>query len=168
MHEPRQVHALEKRDRKSTSSYCTYHEENLVTWQSKGQNVIPCSSVESEYEAMDLVPFLRVESSWASSFLLLSLSLSLPQWSMQIKQEVENCLDTSKSEKMGPMEANVRRFEPTNSTAIPGPSRSTAVSISLVHSNSPSIPSSNRAIGGKFISNVFGGCGTRGKPCLLP
>ena len=74
MHEPRLVHALEKRDRKSTSSYCTYLEENLVTRQGKGQNVIPCSSVE--YEAMDLVPFLRVESSWASSFLLLSLSLS--------------------------------------------------------------------------------------------
>lgn len=38
--------------RKSTSGYCTYVWGNLVTWRSKKQNVVACSSVEAKYQAM--------------------------------------------------------------------------------------------------------------------
>ncbi|KAL0286146.1 UNVERIFIED_CONTAM: Retrovirus-related Pol polyprotein from transposon RE2 [Sesamum angustifolium] len=41
-----------KDDRKSTSGYCTYVGENLVTWRSKKQNTVARSSVEAEYRAM--------------------------------------------------------------------------------------------------------------------
>ena len=39
-------------DRKSTTGYCTYVWGNLVTWRSKKQNVVACSSAEAEYRAM--------------------------------------------------------------------------------------------------------------------
>ena len=39
-------------DRKSTSGYCTYVWENLVTWRSKKQNVVARSSVEAEFRSM--------------------------------------------------------------------------------------------------------------------
>src|SRR3954463_4906897 len=41
-------------DRKSTSGYCSFVEGNLVTWQSKKQNVVARSSAEAEYRALAL------------------------------------------------------------------------------------------------------------------
>ena len=38
-------------DRKSTSGYCSYVWGNLVTWWSKKQQVVACSSVEAEVQA---------------------------------------------------------------------------------------------------------------------
>lgn len=42
----------DRKDRKSTSSYCTYVERNMVTWRSKKQNVISRSNAEAEYRSM--------------------------------------------------------------------------------------------------------------------
>ncbi|CAM8892798.1 unnamed protein product [Rhodiola kirilowii] len=39
-------------DRKSTTSFCTFIGGNLVTWKSKKQKVISCSSTEAEYKEM--------------------------------------------------------------------------------------------------------------------
>lgn len=39
-------------DRKCTSGYCTFVGGNLVTWQSKKQNVVTRSSVEAEFRSM--------------------------------------------------------------------------------------------------------------------
>ena len=39
-------------DRKSTTVYCMFVGGNLVSWRSKKQHVIACSSVKSEYHAM--------------------------------------------------------------------------------------------------------------------
>lgn len=36
----------------STSGYCTFVGGNLVTWHSKKQNVVACSSAKAEYRAM--------------------------------------------------------------------------------------------------------------------
>ena len=45
-------YAGDTRDRKSTTGYCTFIGGNLVTWKSKKQKVVSCSSAESEYRAM--------------------------------------------------------------------------------------------------------------------
>ena len=42
----------DKGDRKSTAGYCTYVGGNLVTWHSRKQKFVSCSSVEAEYRAM--------------------------------------------------------------------------------------------------------------------
>ena len=39
-------------NRKSTIGYCTFISGNLVTWRSKKQLVVACSSAEAEYRAM--------------------------------------------------------------------------------------------------------------------
>ncbi|KAL6195313.1 hypothetical protein ACLB2K_030933 [Fragaria x ananassa] len=39
-------------DRRSTSGYFTFVGGNLVTWRSKKQNVVTCSSAEAEYKGM--------------------------------------------------------------------------------------------------------------------
>ncbi|KAA0045027.1 Beta-galactosidase [Cucumis melo var. makuwa] len=41
-------------DRKSTSGYCTFVWDNLVTWRSKKQSVVARSRAEAEYRAMSL------------------------------------------------------------------------------------------------------------------
>ncbi|KAL1213817.1 Retrovirus-related Pol polyprotein from transposon RE2 [Cardamine amara subsp. amara] len=45
-------YAGDTNDRKSTTGYCTFIGGNLVTWKSKKQKVVSCSSAESEYRAM--------------------------------------------------------------------------------------------------------------------
>jgi len=44
-------YASDKRDRKYTTAYCTFVEQNLVTWKSKKQDVSR-SSAEAEYRVM--------------------------------------------------------------------------------------------------------------------
>jgi hypothetical protein len=39
-------------DRKLTTGFCTFMDENLVTWKSKNQNVVTRSSTEAEYRTM--------------------------------------------------------------------------------------------------------------------
>ena len=39
-------------DRQYTSGYCTFVSGNLVTWHSKKQNVVACSSAKAKYRAM--------------------------------------------------------------------------------------------------------------------
>ena len=41
-----------REDKRSTSKYCVFVDENLVSWKSKKQNLISRSSVESEYRVM--------------------------------------------------------------------------------------------------------------------
>ena len=45
-------YAGDRGDRKSTSGYCTFIGDNLVTWRSKRQNVVSQSNAEAEYRAM--------------------------------------------------------------------------------------------------------------------
>ena len=58
-HDPLRIEAYsnagyvgDKGDKKSTTGYCTYVGGNLVTWRSRKQKVISCSSAEAEYRAM--------------------------------------------------------------------------------------------------------------------
>jgi len=45
-------YAGDKGDRKSTTEYCTFVGENLVTWRSKKQDVVSRSSAQAEYRVM--------------------------------------------------------------------------------------------------------------------
>ena len=45
-------YAGDREDRKSTTGYCIFVGENLVTWKSKKQDIVSHSSVESEYIVM--------------------------------------------------------------------------------------------------------------------
>ena len=44
--------AGDREDRRSTTGYCTFIGGNIVTWKSKKQKVVACSSAEAEYRAM--------------------------------------------------------------------------------------------------------------------
>ena len=58
-------YAGDKGDRKSTTGYCTYVGGNLVTWRSRKQKVVSCSSAEAEYRAMAAT---AREMVWLQSF----------------------------------------------------------------------------------------------------
>ena len=58
-------YAGDKGDRKSTIGYCTYVGGNIVTWRSRKQKVIFCSSWEAEYQAMAAI---AREMVWLQSF----------------------------------------------------------------------------------------------------
>ena len=58
-------YAGDKGDQKSTIGYCTYVGGNLVTWHSRKQKVVSCSSAEAEYRAMAAT---AREMVWLQSF----------------------------------------------------------------------------------------------------
>ena len=53
-------------DRKSTTGYCTFIGGNVVTWKTKKQKVVSCSSAEAEYRAMRK---LTSELTWLKALL---------------------------------------------------------------------------------------------------
>ncbi|KAG7599419.1 Integrase catalytic core [Arabidopsis suecica] len=59
-------YAGDRLDRRSTTGYCTFIGGNLVTWKTKKQKVVSCSSAESEYRAMKQ---LTNELTWLKALL---------------------------------------------------------------------------------------------------
>ncbi|KAG7559395.1 Zinc finger CCHC-type [Arabidopsis thaliana x Arabidopsis arenosa] len=59
-------YAGDRMDRRSTTGYCTFIGGNLVTWKTKKQKVVSCSSAESEYRAMKQ---LTNELTWLKALL---------------------------------------------------------------------------------------------------
>ena len=60
-------YAGDKLDRKSTTRYCTFIEENIVTWRSKKQNMISRSSAETEYRVM---AYTACEMMWLKNLMM--------------------------------------------------------------------------------------------------
>ena len=63
-----------KDDYSSTSAYVVYLGRNPISWSSKKQNTIACSSTEAEYR---IVASTAAELNWVC-FLLTDLGLTLP------------------------------------------------------------------------------------------
>lgn len=61
-------------DRKSTSGYLVYLGQNLISWQSRKQNTVSCSSTKSQYREMALA---TTEITWLQS-LMQELGIRLP------------------------------------------------------------------------------------------
>uniref|UniRef100_A0A1J3J2T0 Retrovirus-related Pol polyprotein from transposon TNT 1-94 n=4 Tax=Noccaea caerulescens TaxID=107243 RepID=A0A1J3J2T0_NOCCA len=68
-------YAGDRSDRRSTTGYCTFIGGNLVTWKSKKQKVVSCSSCEAEYRAMRR---LTTELMWLK-MLLKDLGIETPK-----------------------------------------------------------------------------------------
>lgn len=65
-------------DRKSTSGYCVFLGDSLVSWKSKKQSVIARSTAEAEYRAMAHATSEVVWLRWLLSDMGVSLSSSTP------------------------------------------------------------------------------------------
>ncbi|KAL5549717.1 hypothetical protein UlMin_004948 [Ulmus minor] len=66
-------YALTPNDRKSSSGYCVFFEDNLVCWSATKQKVVSCSSAESKYRGLAIVV---AEIIWTLSLLQ---ELCIPQ-----------------------------------------------------------------------------------------
>ncbi|KAL4027680.1 hypothetical protein IC575_010857 [Cucumis melo] len=51
--------ARSQKDRRSTSEYCVFVGGNLVSWKSEKQNVVSCSSAESEYKSVSEIVWIH-------------------------------------------------------------------------------------------------------------
>lgn len=65
--------ASEKDDRRSVGAYCVFHSHNLISWSCKQQQMVICSSTESEFKSLSNI---AVEIRWFQ-FVLRDLHFTL-------------------------------------------------------------------------------------------